>query len=81
MIWLATWLMNFQNCKELLDLNTYFMRVNPEMYALVFWSITNLEELQILFAAVFEEVDHFRIALHGLDDLGRRQGAAAVLVD
>ena len=39
------------------------------------------EELQVLLAAVFEEVDHFRIALHGLDDLGRRQGAAAVLVD
>jgi hypothetical protein len=39
------------------------------------------EELQVLFAAVFEEVNHFRIALHGLDDLGRRQGATAVLVD
>ena len=39
------------------------------------------EELQVLLAAVFQEVDHFRIALHGLDDLGRRQGAAAVLVD
>ena len=39
------------------------------------------EELQVLLAAVFQEVDHFRIALHGLDDLGRRERAAAVLVD
>ena len=39
------------------------------------------QELQVLLAAVFEEVNHFGVRLYGLDDLGRRQGAAAVLVD
>ena len=39
------------------------------------------QELQVLLAAVFQEVDHFGVRLYGLDDLGRRQGAAAVLVD
>ena len=39
------------------------------------------EELQILLAAVFEEINHLGVRLYGLDDLGRRQGAAAVLVD
>ena len=39
------------------------------------------QELEVLFAAVSEEFNHFFVALHGLNDLSSRQRAAAVLVD
>ena len=39
------------------------------------------QELQVLLAAVLEEVLDFFVALHGLDDLGLGQGARVVLVD
>ena len=39
------------------------------------------QELQIFFAAVPEELDHFLVGLHGVYDLSSRQRAAAVLVD
>ena len=39
------------------------------------------QELQVLLAAVLEEVLDFFVALDGLDDLGLRQGARVVLVD
>ena len=39
------------------------------------------QELQVLFAAVFEEVDDFFVLLHGSDDLGLFERARVVLVD
>ena len=39
------------------------------------------EELQVLLAAVFQEVDHLFVILYGLADLSSRERAAAVLVD
>ena len=39
------------------------------------------QELQVFFAAVFEEVDHFFVLLHGLDDLRFFERARVVFVD
>ena len=39
------------------------------------------QELEVLFAAVSEELDHFIVGFHGVYDLSSRQRAAAVLVD
>ena len=39
------------------------------------------QELEVIFAAVGEEVDNFLIRLHGRDDLIVAQGPAAVFVD
>ena len=39
------------------------------------------QELQVLFAAVFEEVDDFFVLLHGFDDLGLFERARVVFVD
>ena len=39
------------------------------------------QELQVFFAAVFEEVDDFFVLLHGLDDLGLFERARVVFVD
>ena len=39
------------------------------------------QELQVFFAAVFEEVDDFFVLLYGLDDLGLFERARVVFVD
>ena len=39
------------------------------------------QELQVFFAAVFEEVDDFFVLLHGSDDLRLFERARVVLVD
>ena len=39
------------------------------------------QELQIIFAARLEELDHFSVLFHGPDDLIRAERAAAVGID